>query len=269
MKKRIITASILVPVFGLILYFAEGPFFYIFSGLVVLLASFAAYEFMIKLHCHNQLKYWFHYLPIFLTLSFVLINILFFDNTQYERIMYFYLLGLAFLYLIIYLIEQRMDRLELGVSVIAIFYTSIGFIALAYLRRISLEMVLYLFVITLLTDTFAYFFGIKFGRHKLLPKISPKKSVEGAVAGLIFGGAFGTVFAIVFDIFNFNVIFIIFLSLGISVISQIGDLIASKFKREQGIKDYSNLFPGHGGVLDRFDSTMIAAAFLMLILQVI
>ncbi|MFP4478511.1 MAG: phosphatidate cytidylyltransferase [Candidatus Izemoplasmatales bacterium] len=269
MKTRIITASILVAVFGSFLYFSEGPLSFMFSGLVILLAMMASYEFMIKLHRQDQLKHWFHYFPILITGIFVLLNILFFDNDQYNYILYLFLLALAFVYLIIYLIEQRMDRQELGVSILAIFYTSIGFIALAYLRKIGLEIVLYLFVITLLTDSFAYFFGIKFGRHKLLPTISPKKSVEGAIAGLIFGGAFGTLFAVVFNVFDFHLIVIILLSMAISIISQMGDLVASKFKREKGIKDYSNLFPGHGGVLDRFDSTMFAAAFLMLILQVI
>jgi len=77
------------------------------------------------------------------------------------------------------------------------------------------------------------------------------------------------VFALVFDLFEIHFILVVVLSLVLSVVSQSGDLIASKFKREAQIKDYSNLFPGHGGVLDRFDSTMFAALFLMIILQVI
>ncbi|MDA3932245.1 MAG: phosphatidate cytidylyltransferase [Tenericutes bacterium] len=269
MKTRIITALILILAFGFILIIGEGSLSFLFSGGVVLLATVAAYEFMIKLHRHGLDKYWFHYLPIGLTFAFVLLNVLYFGSLQYERIMYLYLLALAFIYFIIYLIEQRMDRQELGVSMMTIFYTSIGFIALVYLRRINLEMVLYLLVITIFTDTFAYFIGIKFGKHKLMPKVSPKKSIEGAIAGLVFGGALGTLFAVYFNVFDFHIIFIILLSIAISIVSQSGDLIASKFKREQGIKDYSNIFPGHGGVLDRFDSTMFAAAFLMLVLQVI
>lgn len=269
MKTRIITAIFLILVFGAVLVFGEGSLSFLFSGGIVLLATAASYEFMIKLHRHNADKYWFHFLPIVLTFAFVLLNVIYFGSLQYERIMYLYLLSMVFIYFIVYLIDQRMNRQELGVSIMAIFYTSIGFIALAFLRRISLEMVLYLLVITVLTDTFAYFIGIKFGKHKLIPKVSPKKSIEGAIAGLIFGGAFGTVFAVVLNVFDFHIIFIILLSIAISIVSQSGDLIASKFKREQGIKDYSNIFPGHGGVLDRFDSTMFAAAFLMLILQVI
>jgi phosphatidate cytidylyltransferase len=123
-----------------------------------------------------------------------------------------------------------------------------------------------------MTDTFAYFLGIRFGKHKLIPKVSPKKSIEGAISGLVFGGGFGIAYALVFDVFaNFdlNIFWIVILSLALSIVSQSGDLIASKFKREVGIKDYSNIFPGHGGVLDRFDSTMFAAILLMLVVQVI
>lgn len=269
MKTRIITATILILVFGAVLVFGEGSLSFLFSGGIVLLATLASYEFMIHLHRHDLDKYWFHYLPIALTFTFVLLNVIYFGSTQYESIMYLFILGMVFFYFIVYLTDQRMSRHELGVSIMAIFYTSIGFIALAFLRKFSLEMVLYLLVITVLTDTFAYFIGIKFGRHKLLPKVSPKKSVEGAIAGLVFGGAFGTVFAVFYNVFDLQILFIILLSIAISIVSQSGDLIASKFKREQGIKDYSNIFPGHGGVLDRFDSTMFAAAFLMIILQVI
>ncbi|QWB99772.1 phosphatidate cytidylyltransferase [Mycoplasmatota bacterium] len=269
MKTRMITAFVLILVFGSILVIGEGSLSFLFSGGVILLAMMAAYEFMIKLHRHGLDKYWFHYLPIAFTFVFVLLNVLFFEHTQYHRMMYLYLLALSLTYFMIYLVDQRMTRQELGVSMIAILYASIGFTALAYLRSISLEIILYLLLVTILTDTFAYFFGIKFGKHKLLPKVSPKKSVEGALAGLLFGGTLGTLFASILNIFDFHLVFIIILSLGLSMVSQSGDLIASKFKREQGIKDYSNIFPGHGGVLDRFDSTMFAAAFLMMILQVI
>ncbi len=269
MKIRIITATILILVFGTILIIGEGDLAFLFSGGVVLLATMAAYEFMIKLHRNQSDIYWFHYLPIGLTFLFVLLNVIYFNDFNYTTIMFYSIISMIFVYLIVYLIDHRMNREELGVSFLAIFYSSLGFIALAYLRMISLNMILYLLIITILTDTFAYFIGIKFGKHKLIPKVSPKKSVEGAIGGLVFGGVLGSVFALVFDLFEIHFILVIVLSLLLSVVSQSGDLIASKFKREAQIKDYSNLFPGHGGVLDRFDSTMFAALFLMIILQVI
>lgn len=272
MKQRIITATILIIIFGGVLVFGEGNLEFLFSAGVVLLSLMASYEFMIRCHRNKKEILWYHLLTVALTGAFVLLNILLFDQSNYEQIILLSLFGLFFIYFILYLTDNRMHRGELGVSLLTIVYTSLGFIALAFLRRISLEMILYLLVISIMTDTFAYFLGIKFGKHKLIPKVSPKKSIEGAIAGLVFGGGFGVAYALIFDVFtsfDLSLFFIIILSIALSLVSQSGDLIASKFKREVGIKDYSNIFPGHGGVLDRFDSTMFAAILLMLVVQVI
>ncbi len=107
------------------------------------------------------------------------------------------------------------------------------------------------------TDIMAYFTGITLGRHKLCPHLSPKKSVEGAVGGvlgsLIFCGLFGYFAAI--GLMAQSMI----IGLAGSVAAQLGDLSASAFKRQMGIKDYGNLIPGHGGILDRFDSVLFTA----------
>lgn len=107
------------------------------------------------------------------------------------------------------------------------------------------------------SDVMAYFTGMSIGRHKLCPKISPKKTIEGAVGGvlgsILLCGIFGFFFA--------NQYFVHCLAIGAigAVISQCGDLTASIFKRKMGIKDYGNLIPGHGGILDRFDSVLFTA----------
>ena len=134
-------------------------------------------------------------------------------------------------------------------------------------------------------DTAAYFAGRAFGKHKLAPKVSPKKTVEGAIGGLL-GGVIGmTVFKLVADSMahtltvyppiemaagpqiSWGAVF----ALGIigSTISQIGDLSFSVIKREFGVKDYGNLLPGHGGILDRFDSVTFVAPFVWLALQLL
>lgn len=107
------------------------------------------------------------------------------------------------------------------------------------------------------TDIFAYFVGMALGKHKLAPNISPKKSIEGSVGGVIGSillcGIFGHLFAPEFWI-DCMVIGLIG-----GVVSQLGDLTASIFKRKIGIKDYGNLIPGHGGVMDRIDSVLYTA----------
>jgi len=269
MKTRVITAAILISIFGAVLIFGEGQLEFLFSGGIVVIASIAAYEFMIRCHRSNNKVYWYHYLPVALTFAFVLINVLLFDHNNYYQILWLSLLGMVFIYLIVYLIDLRMSRADLAMSLLTIFYASFGFIALAYIRQISLELILYLLIITILTDTFAYFIGIRFGKHKLMPRVSPKKSVEGAIGGLVFGSVLGTLYALYHHLMYDQFIFTFLVSIAISMVAQSGDLIASKFKREVGIKDYSNIFPGHGGILDRFDSTMFAAFFLMILLQVV
>ncbi|MCK7486442.1 MAG: polyprenyl diphosphate synthase [Bacillus subtilis] len=136
--------------------------------------------------------------------------------------------------------------------------------------NLSIHFVVYILLGAMLTDTAAYFFGTRFGRHRLCPAISPKKSIEGAVAGTVFGAAATIAYAFLVPFYpaGFHPVVIILVSVALPIVAQIGDLVASKLKRSHGIKDYSNLFPGHGGILDRFDSTMFSAAFMVLVLLI-
>ncbi|MDY3052231.1 MAG: phosphatidate cytidylyltransferase [Ndongobacter sp.] len=120
------------------------------------------------------------------------------------------------------------------------------------------EYVLLVFAAAWGTDTFAYVGGMLLGHHPLCPTISPKKTVEGSISGMI--GALAV--AAGFRCFFFSELQIVHVLLAVfigSVASQAGDLCASRFKREVGIKDYGNLLSGHGGILDRFDSVLFAA----------
>ena len=113
------------------------------------------------------------------------------------------------------------------------------------------------------SDTCAYAVGRLFGRHKLAPNLSPKKSIEGSVGGIIGSALIGVIFGLIMSNFtgkseNLIIIFAVIGGLG-SVISQIGDLAASGIKRNYDIKDYGHLIPGHGGILDRYDSIIITA----------
>lgn len=112
---------------------------------------------------------------------------------------------------------------------------------------------IYLLLVATMTDTFAMLIGCLIGKHKLIPKVSPKKSIEGSVAGTIIATIISTVFYLTI-VGKYNVIIIVLMSIILSILGQLGDLFFSKIKRENEIKDFSNIMPGHGGILDRLDS---------------
>ncbi len=122
-----------------------------------------------------------------------------------------------------------------------------------------------LLIVTFSMDTGAWFFGKNFGKHKLYPEVSPKKTVEGFVGGFLVSGVMGS---ILWNFFfhDFKWYYFIIFSLA-GIISQIGDLVQSKIKREFEIKDSSNLIPGHGGVYDRIDSLIFLSPFFALVVK--
>ena len=145
-----------------------------------------------------------------------------------------------------------------------------GFSSIVLLRDIEFGKYLYLlvFICPWVSDTFAYFTGYFFGKHKLIPDVSPKKTVEGALGGAFFCALvlalYGFCLTKTVDGINANCIALFVVGLILSVVSQCGDLVFSLVKRKYDIKDYGNLMPGHGGVLDRFDSVIATAPFVLL-----
>ncbi len=132
------------------------------------------------------------------------------------------------------------------------------------------------------TDTFAYIVGVKFGKHKMAPVISPKKSIEGAIGGVVVTAAINVLILYLFTIgcknlYDYTIfgesamkyLYIIPISMVLSLVSMLGDLSASVIKRNFGIKDYGKLIPGHGGIMDRFDSCIFVAPTLYCILALI
>lgn len=128
----------------------------------------------------------------------------------------------------------------------------------------GLMLLLYVFILVWAADSGAYFAGRKFGKHKLAPKVSPGKSWEGVAGGLITACLFAFIFLKLSDgslIGNASTPSFVLLSVATVAVSVLGDLTESMFKRESGIKDSSNLIPGHGGILDRIDSLTAAVPF--------
>ena len=169
---------------------------------------------------------------------------------------------------------------DAGASVAGICYTGLSFAHIVMLRFLPADELLktplgdmergcafiwIMFICTWASDTFAYFTGSAIGSHKLCPSISPKKTVEGFLGGL-FGTAATAAGLGVF--FGFSVYEMAALGAVIAIIATLGDLVESVIKRYAGIKDSGSLIPGHGGVLDRFDSAMFTAPFVYYFVQV-
>ena len=161
-------------------------------------------------------------------------------------------------------------RVEQAAMTFAIcLYINMGFGSVVLLRDFEdkgVYIFLLVFIGAWISDIFAYFCGMAFGKHKLIPDVSPKKTVEGSVGAVVFTALafvlYGVIISHSFDV-RLNAAALGVFGAIMSVVSQIGDLSASLIKREYGIKDYGACFPGHGGVIDRFDSALAVSSVLM------
>ena len=159
------------------------------------------------------------------------------------------------------MLSLKHDIIDISITTLGIMYVGV-FMDFIVLTNNNFELgkiyVWLIFIISFATDTFAYFIGYLFGKHKLIPKISPKKTIEGSVGGIIGS----IVCCILFGyLFKLDLVHMVFIGSMGSIVAQLGDLFASAIKRYVGIKDYGKLIPGHGGILDRFDSVILVAPF--------
>ncbi|MBR5868739.1 MAG: phosphatidate cytidylyltransferase [Clostridia bacterium] len=253
MAKRIIVALLYLPIFIIVLFFLPPWCSVIFASL---LSAIAAYE---VLHNTVLVK-----APFPLTLgilSALALPAAVCQGVSFPLILFFCLAVLAALFVYGMYHTDRFTFSSIGAVlfggvVIPCFFSVFPVILSANYGK-------YLIVLPFLTawscDTFAYFTGMAIGKHKLIPHISAKKTVEGSIGGIL-GCAialvgYGLVLQFVFHL-SPNYPGLVILGLVGSVISQIGDLSMSLIKRENHIKDYGNIMPGHGGILDRFDSVL-------------
>lgn len=149
------------------------------------------------------------------------------------------------------------------------FFLALPMILFINIRAYSMNLLIYLLLITIMTDTFAYITGRLIGNHKLLEDISPKKTWEGTISGTIFGTFIGTMFYITVINGDIALVKIILVTCFLSVLGQFGDLAFSAIKRYYGKKDFSNLIPGHGGILDRIDSIIFILLGFMFFISII
>ncbi len=269
MLKRIITAVVMITVLLPFLIFSEKVQFLI-PLLMTLMASVAVWEFF---GCIGVRRDYTATIPAYLIAVALPISTFWMD----EIAVFLLVAACAFTVYLLYLFtvavfrRGRQSFAEVATLFTAVLYVVLSFSSLALLRHQTANgKYLYLLVFfgAWVTDTFAYFTGRFFGKHKLNPEISPKKTVEGSIGGIIFCMISFALFGIVMQFgFKMEVNYWMLCIAGMlcSVVSQIGDLITSLIKREHDVKDFGVIFPGHGGVLDRFDSVLAISPVLLIL----
>ncbi|GAE91590.1 phosphatidate cytidylyltransferase [Gracilibacillus boraciitolerans JCM 21714] len=165
--------------------------------------------------------------------------------------MFFVLLLLSYTVLV----KNKFTFEDAGFLILAAIYVGLGFYYFIQTREVEngLVYIFYAILVILSTDTGAYFFGRTFGKHKLWPQISPNKTVEGALGGIVVACIVAVIFQYFYNVHD-SLLLVIVVTIIASIFAQIGDLVESAIKRHYNVKDSGKLLPGHGGILDRFDS---------------
>src|SRR5690606_12442948 len=185
------------------------------------------------------------------------------DYTGYTKIEVVYM---TVLLLLIYtvVVKNRFTFEHAAFTVLAMLYLGIGVYYLIVTRDSGIEYIIYALIVVWLTDTGAYFTGRSFGKRKLWPEISPNKTVEGFVGGIVVAVIAACLFQLFMPVTG-SYLILIAVTVVASVTGQIGDLVESALKRHYGVKDSGNILPGHGGILDRFDSLLFVLPVLNLL----
>lgn len=268
MKQRIITGVIAVLLLIPVLVFSDTPVFPIVFGLLAVVALGEIFA------CVGLKKHWaLIAMAALVTGGSMAVAWLYVGESEFSVIFTRLFFVFVFMTLSIAVVSKgKLPIVDVAVALAMTFYITYGFASILLLRQAPNGQYLYLlvFLSAWLTDTGAYFTGVFFGKHKLIPDVSPKKTVEGAIGGII-------TCVLTFAVYGFVVsklggpaphyLRLAIVGALVSIASMLGDLIASLVKRKYNIKDYGKIFPGHGGVLDRFDSVLATAPMLWILVD--
>ena len=260
-RTRLISGIILV-ILAVLFNILGGDILLAVTGLISLIGMYELYR---VLNIHKDL----------LAIIGYLACVVFFVNLRFGFIpdilmfVFGYMIILMFIYVFAY---PKYDAAKLMTVFFGVFYVA-GMLSYIYKIRMlegGLYLTFLIFICSWGCDTFAYCFGKLFGKHKMSPRLSPKKSVEGAIGGIVGAIAVGAIYgAIVGNYIGSiaNPVLIFAVMSGVAgLASMVGDLSASAIKRNYDIKDYGKLIPGHGGILDRFDSVIFIAPLIYYII---
>ncbi len=261
MKKRVLSAIVAFLIF-IPIFLIGGTLFNVAFYIVTILGI---REFM-KIRDKK--------IPDFIRfIVYLLITLIYFSNTLNNDLSFnidYRLISSLFIVILLPVVLYHDDKVY---GVLDAFYLLGGLLFLSFsmslfylYRSIGLNLLVYLLIITIITDSYAYFIGRLIGKNKLLEVISPNKTLEGTIGGSLVGTFVGVMYYITFVSNTVNIFKLIIISLFLSIVGQLGDLFFSAIKRKYNIKDFSNIMPGHGGILDRLDSiifVMLAFTFII------
>ncbi|WP_035290633.1 phosphatidate cytidylyltransferase [Clostridium sp. KNHs214] len=199
----------------------------------------------------------------FIAYIFCILYYLFLNKFESNNMFLISIAIFTFICLCITVLSEKHNFIDVGVTVLGFMYVAVffSFISLIEQKTYGNYLIWLVFLSSWLCDTTAYYVGKNFGKKKLNPRVSPNKSIEGSIGGLLGSTIACGVYGFFINKSGINLSIYHFLIIGLlcGVFCQFGDLVASAIKRVVGIKDYSNLIPGHGGILDRFDSILFAS----------
>ncbi len=251
MKERVLSAIILVCIIVPLTYLG-GEFF---SYLCAIIASLSVYELINIRESKRKLPFIIKLAAYVMVILFTLRNshsIDYIYNIDYKMMAI-----MIFTFLLSIVFFHNNDEYCIGDALYilgSILFIGISYNLLIITRNNNIFYILYLFLISVITDIFAFTGGKLIGKHKLSPELSPNKTIEGLITGLIMGTIIPSYIYMTMINSEANIYLICTITLVLSLLGSIGDLVFSSIKRYYGKKDFSNLIPGHGGVLDRFDS---------------
>lgn len=258
MKKRVASAFLMILIFALSIIISSK----IFAILMLICGNMCLKELIDIKYKNKDID--FVKFVCYLSISILILNGVFFKfNTLFTLIFPI----LSIITPIIFYNNNDKYNMEDSLYLIGItFFLGIAFNIIVYLREIDIALCLYIFLVACLTDTYAYIGGSLIGKHKLT-EISPKKTIEGSILGSFMGTILASIYYLTVIDAN-NIFKVLLMTFILTVLSEFGDLVFSSIKRHFKIKDYSNIIPGHGGMLDRFDSIIYVALSYVLVLTI-
>ncbi len=259
MKTRVLSGLIMLPLLGVVLLGGK-----VLLGACFIIGGAGIWEFYRSFETSGIKP---SYFVAFLSLiTLYLINLFCPGDPSFYMLWFFGAALMSLLYLFKIKERQLADAMVTLTGIFYVIYFSYHVALVAQIPDYGI-LVWLIFLTAFGTDIMAYFTGYAFGKHKLCPDISPKKTIEGSIGGtlgsILHCGVFG--YFVVPEL----LIHCLFIGLLGGIVSQLGDLTASIFKRKLNIKDYGNLIPGHGGILDRFDSVLFTAPIIYYYITII